>query len=51
MKKAALTTNKITLPTLSPKTKAWDPSGMITTGNIERVKKANAEAQAKTKKK
>jgi hypothetical protein len=42
----AITTADISLPAGSPKTKAWDPSKAITTGNIEAVREANAKEPA-----
>jgi hypothetical protein len=46
----AITTKDIKIPERRPKTKAWDPSQMISTGNIEQVIKANKAAEKKGKK-
>ncbi len=47
----AITTNTVELPQSAPRTKAWDPSRIITTGNIEQVQAANQAAAAKKGKK
>lgn len=33
-----ISTNRIELPKAPPKTKLWDPSKMITTGNVDKVR-------------
>ncbi len=41
--KKAIATKDIKLPQGEAKTDTWDPSKMITTGNIEKVRAANAK--------
>lgn len=45
--KKAITTADIKLSERTPKTKAWDPSQMITTGNIEKVRAENKKGKGK----
>jgi hypothetical protein len=45
--KNAITTATIKLPERTPKTKEWDPSKMITTGNIEKVQAQNKKDKGK----
>ena len=43
----AITTANIKLPQTTPKTKAWDPSKMITTGNVGKFQKDMVKEKGK----
>jgi len=38
----AITTQGVNLPAAGQRTRAWDPGDMITTGNVEQIRAANA---------
>jgi len=39
----SITTADIKLPEMAPKTKSWDPSKIISTGNIEQFQKSKKD--------
>ncbi len=47
----AIKMSDLDLPARRPKTKAWDTSKVISTGNIERIRAANEAAAAKASQK